>query len=53
MAIIRKATLEDLGGITAIYNDAVLKTVGTFDTETKMMRPNGFSLHIMIRDTQY
>jgi len=35
MVIIRKATPEDLGGITEIYNDAVLKTVGTFDTETK------------------
>jgi L-amino acid N-acyltransferase YncA len=35
MLTIRKATLDDLGGITEIYNDAILNTIGTFDTETK------------------
>jgi L-amino acid N-acyltransferase YncA len=33
--IIRLAILEDLGAITEIYNDAILKTVATFDTEPK------------------
>ncbi len=32
---IRHATLADVPAITAIYNDAVLKTVATFDTEPK------------------
>ena len=31
----RKATLEDLETITEIYNDAILKTTATFDTEPK------------------
>jgi phosphinothricin acetyltransferase len=35
MLEIRRAMLADLPGITEIYNDAILKTVGTFDTETK------------------
>jgi phosphinothricin acetyltransferase len=35
MVTIRKATLKDIVAITEIYNDAVLKTVTTFDTETK------------------
>ena len=35
MLTIRSATLQDLGAITEIYNDAILKTVATFDTETK------------------
>lgn len=35
MLIIRKATSEDLDGITEIYNDAILKTIATFDTEPK------------------
>ena len=35
MIKIRKARLEDLEGITDIYNDAVLKTTATFDTEPK------------------
>ena len=30
---IRKAELEDLQAITDIYNDAVIKTTATFDTE--------------------
>jgi len=34
---IRKATLEDLGCITKIYNDAILYTVATFDTDQKTM----------------
>lgn len=33
--IIRRASRGDLEGITAIYNDAVLKTVATFDIEPK------------------
>jgi L-amino acid N-acyltransferase YncA len=35
MLTIRKATVDDLGEITEIYNDAILNTIGTFDTETK------------------
>jgi len=35
MLKIRQAKLEDLSAITEIYNDAVLKTVATFDTEPK------------------
>lgn len=35
MLIIRPATLEDLDAITEIYNDAILDTVATFDTEPK------------------
>ena len=32
---IRKATINDIPGITKIYNEAVQKTVATFDTEAK------------------
>ena len=35
VVIIRRASRDDLEGITEIYNDAVLKTVATFDTEPK------------------
>ena len=35
MADIRQATANDLEAITEIYNEAILKTVATFDTETK------------------
>jgi phosphinothricin acetyltransferase len=35
MPTIRRAEPRDLESITAIYNDAVLKTVATFDTEPK------------------
>jgi phosphinothricin acetyltransferase len=35
MLEIRRATADDLPEITEIYNDAILKTVATFDTETK------------------
>jgi L-amino acid N-acyltransferase YncA len=35
MLIIRKATPDDLGQITEIYNDAIQKTTATFDTEPK------------------
>ena len=35
MLEIRRATVADLPAITEIYNDAILKTVATFDTETK------------------
>jgi len=37
MLTIRPATLEDLGAITEIYNEAILKTVATFDTEPKTL----------------
>lgn len=35
MLTIRKAALADLGAITGIYNETILKTVATFDTEPK------------------
>ncbi|MDY7018599.1 MAG: N-acetyltransferase family protein [Chloroflexota bacterium] len=35
MLIIRSANLDDLNTITEIYNEAVLTTVATFDTEPK------------------
>jgi phosphinothricin acetyltransferase len=35
--IIRNAIVEDLKDITDIYNDAILKTVATFDTEVKTL----------------
>jgi len=35
MLTIREAILPDLGAITEIYNEAILKTVATFDTQTK------------------
>lgn len=37
MAVIRKATAEDVAVITAIYNDAILKLSSTFDTEPKSL----------------
>ncbi len=37
LLIIRQAKLEDLGVITEIYNEAILKTVATFDIETKTL----------------
>ena len=35
MFIIRPATINDLPSITEIYNDAILNTTATFDTEIK------------------
>jgi phosphinothricin acetyltransferase len=35
MLVIRPASLADLAAITAIYNEAILTTTGTFDTEPK------------------
>jgi len=35
MLTIRDATIDDLQAITDIYNEAILKTVATFDTEPK------------------
>jgi phosphinothricin acetyltransferase len=35
MLNVRKATMDDLGQITEIYNDAIKKTTATFDTEPK------------------
>ena len=37
MTKIRKATLNDLPEITEIYNEAILKTVATFDTKPKTL----------------
>jgi len=37
MLTIRRATLEDLSAFTEIYNEAILKTVATFDTEAKTL----------------
>jgi len=47
MVIIRPAQLSDLGAITAIYNEAILTTVATFDTEPKSEseRAAWFSAH--------
>ena len=38
MVKIRKAKLKDLEGITKIYNEAIQKTVATFDTEIKSLQ---------------
>lgn len=35
MITIRKATIDDIQDITSIYNEAILKTVATFDTNEK------------------
>jgi L-amino acid N-acyltransferase YncA len=35
MIMIRRATIGDLAAITSIYNEAILGTVATFDTEPK------------------
>jgi len=35
MITIRRATRKDLPAITGIYNEAILKTVATFDTQPK------------------
>jgi L-amino acid N-acyltransferase YncA len=35
MINVRPATMKDLGAITEIYNEAILKTVATFDTKSK------------------
>ena len=35
MINIRKATLDDIGDITEIYNEAILNTIATFDTKPK------------------
>lgn len=35
MITIRKAELKDLPAITEIYNEAILHTIATFDTQTK------------------
>ncbi len=38
MLRIRQSRLKDLEAITEIYNDAILKTTATFDTEPKTMK---------------
>ena len=35
MLVIRNATIDDLESVTKIYNDAILNTIATFDTEIK------------------
>ena len=47
MPIIRPATPEDIGPITEIYNDAILRTVATFDTVPRSLadRTGWFSEH--------
>ncbi|HXT02054.1 MAG TPA: GNAT family N-acetyltransferase [Elusimicrobiota bacterium] len=37
MATLRPARAEDVAAVTAIYNDAVARTTGTFDTEPKTL----------------
>jgi L-amino acid N-acyltransferase len=37
MAMLRAARAEDLPAVTAIYNDAVARSTGTFDTEPKTL----------------
>lgn len=37
MLTIRQATLNDMGIVADIYNDAILNTTATFDTETKTL----------------
>ena len=37
MLTMRKATLEDLAAITEIYNQAILNTTATFDTDIKTL----------------
>ena len=41
MLTIRQANLSDLGAITEIYNEAVLTTVASFDTEPKTEEEQG------------
>lgn len=38
MLNIRRATLQDLGSITEIYNNVILNSVATFDTEPKTIK---------------
>jgi phosphinothricin acetyltransferase len=38
MVIIRKATITDLEAITEIYNDAIINTIATFDTQPKTLK---------------
>lgn len=38
MLTIRPANLKDLKDITDIYNEAILKTAATFDTEIKSLK---------------
>ena len=47
MFTVRRATLEDLGAIAKIYNEAILQTVATFDTEPKTIeeRKTWFTNH--------
>ena len=35
MITMRDASIDDLGAVTRIYNEAILTTVATFDTEPK------------------
>ncbi|MGD6852669.1 MAG: N-acetyltransferase family protein [Candidatus Bathyarchaeia archaeon] len=37
MVTLRKATIGDIEGITEIYNEAILNTTATFDTQPKTL----------------
>ena len=57
MLKVRKATINDLEAITKIYNEAILKTVATFDTEIKNLKEqkkwfkdHGFKNPILVAD---
>ena len=38
MLTLRKATIKDLEGITEIYNEAILNTTATFDTQPETLQ---------------
>jgi len=55
--LVRRAVLDDLGAITEIYNEAVLRTVATFDVVPKTVeeqRPwfmsHGSRHHILVAE---
>ncbi len=57
--IIRPATIDDLPVITEIYNDAIKRTVATFDTEPKSLeeqkiwfKAHGTRYPIMVAQTE-
>lgn len=58
MITVRRATLDDLPAITEIYNDAVLNTIATFDTQSKSLdeqiewfKEHDFKYPIMVAET--
>jgi L-amino acid N-acyltransferase YncA len=59
MITLRRATLDDLPAITEIYNDAVLNTIATFDTQIRTIEEQRqwFSEHggkypVMVADVE-